>query len=147
MLIKRDFYINGRWVAPVTPRDCDVIDPSTEEACAVISLGDRGRYRCRRRRRQGRLPGMGRHPACRTPRRRGADPGAIRRAARRNLPHAIRMEMGAPIDMARDSQAPCLPWHANNFLTAFDADRMDPPAGPPCARTTASRWNRSASSA
>ena len=39
MIIKRDFYINGKWVAPVSPRDCEVIDPSTEEACAVISLG------------------------------------------------------------------------------------------------------------
>ena len=24
---------------PAAPRDCEVIDPSTEEACAVISLG------------------------------------------------------------------------------------------------------------
>ena len=39
MLIKREFYINGRWVAPITPRDCEVIDPSTEEPCAIISLG------------------------------------------------------------------------------------------------------------
>ena len=39
MLIKRDFYINGRWVAPISPRDAHVIDPSTEEPCAVISLG------------------------------------------------------------------------------------------------------------
>ena len=39
MLIKRDFYINGAWVAPLAPRDCEVIDPSTEEPCAVISLG------------------------------------------------------------------------------------------------------------
>ena len=40
MIEKREFYINGRWVAPATPRDCPVIDPSTEEVCAVISLGD-----------------------------------------------------------------------------------------------------------
>ena len=39
MLIKRDFYINGAWVAPQTAHDCDVINPSTEEVCAVISLG------------------------------------------------------------------------------------------------------------
>ena len=41
MLIKRDFYINGQWVAPQTPRDYEVINPSNEEPCAVISLGDR----------------------------------------------------------------------------------------------------------
>ena len=39
MLDKRDFYINGKWVAPAVARDLDVINPSTEDACAVISLG------------------------------------------------------------------------------------------------------------
>jgi aldehyde dehydrogenase (NAD+) len=33
------FYINGEWVDPVTPRALDVIDPATEEAYAQISLG------------------------------------------------------------------------------------------------------------
>ncbi|MEY3309226.1 MAG: hypothetical protein RLZZ413_3264, partial [Pseudomonadota bacterium] len=37
MIEKRDFYINGAWVAPAAPRDCLVIDPSTEDPCAVIS--------------------------------------------------------------------------------------------------------------
>ena len=37
---KRNFYINGKWVAPAVPRDLEVIDPSTEDAVAVISLGD-----------------------------------------------------------------------------------------------------------
>ena len=40
MLTKREFYINGEWVAPKVARDCPVIDPSTEEVCATISLGD-----------------------------------------------------------------------------------------------------------
>jgi aldehyde dehydrogenase (NAD+) len=39
MIEKREFYINGQWVAPKAPRDCAVIDPSTEDPCAVISLG------------------------------------------------------------------------------------------------------------
>ena len=39
MLEKRNFYINGSWVAPKKPNDFKVIDPSTEEECAVISLG------------------------------------------------------------------------------------------------------------
>ena len=33
------FYIGGRWVDPVAPKTLDVIDPSTEEAFAQISLG------------------------------------------------------------------------------------------------------------
>ena len=28
MIVKREFYINGAWVAPHQPRDCAVIDPS-----------------------------------------------------------------------------------------------------------------------
>ena len=34
-----NFYIDGKWVAPAVPHDLAVIDPSTEEQCAVISLG------------------------------------------------------------------------------------------------------------
>jgi len=36
---KRKFYINGSWVQPRDGTDFDVINPSTEEAFAVISLG------------------------------------------------------------------------------------------------------------
>ena len=39
MITKREFYIDGRWVAPAVPRDHQVINPSNEEPCAVISLG------------------------------------------------------------------------------------------------------------
>ena len=34
-----DFYINGQWVAPVTPRLLDVINPATEQPMGRISLG------------------------------------------------------------------------------------------------------------
>ncbi|MEE8456345.1 MAG: aldehyde dehydrogenase family protein, partial [Limibaculum sp.] len=40
MLEKREFYIDGRWVSPAIANDFEVIDPSNEEPCAVISLGD-----------------------------------------------------------------------------------------------------------
>jgi aldehyde dehydrogenase (NAD+) len=33
------FYIDGRWVDPVTPRTLDVINPATEEVCGRISNG------------------------------------------------------------------------------------------------------------
>ncbi|MDZ4135888.1 MAG: aldehyde dehydrogenase family protein, partial [Paracoccaceae bacterium] len=46
------------------------------------------------------------------------------------MARAISLEMGAPIDMARDSQAPCLPWHLKNFLTAFDEMQWIRPLGP-----------------
>lgn len=36
---QKKFYINGAWVEPEVPNDLDVIDPSTEEVCATISIG------------------------------------------------------------------------------------------------------------
>ena len=39
MLDKRKFYINGQWVEPSSKNDFDVINPSDETVCAVISLG------------------------------------------------------------------------------------------------------------
>mgnify|MGYP000535103944 CR=1 FL=1 len=32
------FYIDGRWVDPLTPRTLDVINPATEEPCGRISI-------------------------------------------------------------------------------------------------------------
>jgi aldehyde dehydrogenase (NAD+) len=34
-----NFYIDGQWIAPATPRAHDVINPATEEICGRISLG------------------------------------------------------------------------------------------------------------
>ena len=39
MLDKINFYINGKWVSPSKPNNFEVIDPSTEEPFAIISLG------------------------------------------------------------------------------------------------------------
>ncbi len=39
MIEKKNFYINGSWVAPKNPKDIQVINPATEKSCAVISLG------------------------------------------------------------------------------------------------------------
>ena len=41
MLDKKKFYINGKWVSPCKPNDFEVINPSTEETCAIISLGSK----------------------------------------------------------------------------------------------------------
>ena len=38
MLEKKNFYINGEWVAPINSKDIEVINPATEKSCAVISL-------------------------------------------------------------------------------------------------------------
>ena len=41
MLDKKNFYINGKWVKPLKPKDFEVINPSNEEPFAVISLGSK----------------------------------------------------------------------------------------------------------
>ena len=38
---KKNFYINGKWVAPKSKQEIKVINPATEENCAVISLGNK----------------------------------------------------------------------------------------------------------
>ena len=119
MLEKRDFYINGQWVAPAKANDYNVIDPSTEEVCAVISLGDQ------------------------------ADTDAAVAAAKAAFPdwayvdksekmallkkllevyndraeemaQAMSMEMGAPIDMSRANQVGAGSWHLEGFMKAFE---------------------------
>ena len=41
MLDKRKFYINGKWISPSKSNDLEVINPSNEDAYAVISLGSK----------------------------------------------------------------------------------------------------------
>ena len=35
MIEKKNFYINGSWVAPKNQKDIQVINPATEKSCAV----------------------------------------------------------------------------------------------------------------
>ena len=126
MIEKRDFYINGEWCAPSHANDLDVINPSTEEVCAVISLGSE------------------------------ADTNAAVSAARiafndwsqTSLEHrvellnkvaegymarigemgeAISMEMGAPIDLAGTAQAGSGAGHIKNFIRAIEKFEFDRP--------------------
>ncbi len=128
MINKREFYINGAWVAPAAPRDCHVIDPSTEDACAIISLGDAADTNAAVAAAHAAFPAWAQtRPAVR----RAFVEGILQQYERRaeEMAQAVSLEMGAPIDMARDSQAPCLPWHLKNFLTAFDAMEWVRPLG------------------
>ncbi len=128
MIDKRSFYINGKWVAPAKARDCDVIDPSTEEVCAVISLGDATDTNAAVAAAKAALPAW------------RATPPAERRAhvekilqiyqdRAEDMAQAISLEMGAPIEMARASQVTAGTWHISNFLTAFDGFEFIRPLG------------------
>jgi aldehyde dehydrogenase (NAD+) len=129
MIEKREFYIDGRWVAPVAARDCDVIDPSTEEVCAVISLGDDTDTDAAVAAAKAAFPAWA--VSSKADRIEVVE-GILAQYTRRReeMAHAISLEMGAPIDMARDDQAECLPWHLKNFLTAFRAMDLIRPLGP-----------------
>ena len=119
MIERRDFYIDGRWTAPVEPNDCLVIDPATEEPCAVVSLAGPADVDAAVAAANRAFPGWAATPPAE--RRRFVEAILARYEARaEEMAEAISLEMGAPIDLARTSQAPCLPWHLEGFLNAFD---------------------------
>jgi len=119
MIEKRAFYIDGEWVAPVVARDCLVIDPATEEPCAVISLGDAADTEAAVAAAGRAFPGWAATPPAERKRLVTVILAEYERRAE-EMARAISLEMGAPIDLARNSQAPCLPWHFKGFLEAFD---------------------------
>ena len=129
MLTKREFYINGQWVAPKSPRDLHVINPSNEEPCAVISLGDQADTDAAVAAAKAAFPAWAATP----PAERARLVAKILdqyNARLQEFAEAISMEMGAPIDFALSDQAPCLPWHTNNFLKAFESIEWIRPLGP-----------------
>ncbi len=129
MILRCDFYINGRWTAPATPRDCPVIDPSTEEPCAIISLGSETDVNAAVDAASAAFPAWAATP----PEKRAAYVEAILaqyEKRKEEMAQAISLEMGAPITLARNSQAPCLPWHLTNFLTAAKHMEWIRPLGP-----------------
>ena len=38
---KKNFYINGKWQVPKSKQKIEVVNPSTEEKCAIITLGSK----------------------------------------------------------------------------------------------------------
>jgi aldehyde dehydrogenase (NAD+) len=129
MIVKREFYINGAWVAPHQARDCAVIDPSTEDVCATISLGGQADTDAAVAAAKAAFPAWSATPPAE--RRKVVECILEQYIARKDeLAQAISLEMGAPIDMSRSDQAESLPWHLKNFLTAFDKIEWVRPLGP-----------------
>ena len=128
MIEKRNFYINGQWVAPSQPNDHQVIDPSTEEPCAVISLGGQADTDAAVAAAKAALPGWMATPVeerialveklIEVYKTRGED-----------LAQAMTAEMGAPIDMARTQQVGAGIGHLKNFVRAAKAFQFDRPLG------------------
>lgn len=124
MLEKREFYIDGKWVSPAKPNDCGVIDPSNEEQCAVISLGDQadtdaavaaaraafdGWSQTSKEERLVLLEKLVKIYAARS----------------EEMGEVISLEMGAPIAMAKAAQAGAGLGHIKSFIRAFKSFEFD----------------------
>ena len=126
MIEKRDFYINGKWVAPSKPNDFHVIDPSTEEPCAVISLGSEADTNAAVAAAKAALGDwMYMDPAERISYLEKL--ASIYDSRGEDLAQAISAEMGAPIDMARSQQVGAGIYHLKNFLRAAKNFEFDAP--------------------
>ncbi len=128
MLDKRQFYIDGAWVNPRAGTDFHVIDPSTEEPCAVIALGGQADTDAAVAAAKAALPDF-----------MHADPAErlalvqriydVYKSRAEDMGKAISMEMGAPIDMALSSQAGAGIGHIKNFIRAFEQVEFVAPLG------------------
>lgn len=128
MIQKRDFYIDGAWSAPATARDHNVINPATEEPCAVISLGAKADVDRAVAAASKALPAWRATP----PAERIAlveEVLRIYQARAQDMAEAISLEMGAPIDMALTSQAASGSFHISNFITAAKEFKFLRPLG------------------
>ena len=117
MIEKRQFYINGTWVDPVQGASHHVIDPSTEEPCATISLGGQADTDAAVAAARAAFPAWMTTPV----EARIAVVQKLREAyiARGDeMAQAISMEMGAPIDMSSSSQVGAGTWHMDALIKA-----------------------------
>ncbi|PHQ67986.1 MAG: aldehyde dehydrogenase family protein [Sneathiella sp.] len=128
MLEKREFYINGQWVSPAIANDLDVIDPSTEETCAVISLGDQSDTDAAVAAARAAFDSWSQTP--KEERLALIEKLAdIYEARSAEMGEAISLEMGAPISMAKTAQSGSGAFHIRNFIRAFKKFEFDRPLG------------------
>ncbi len=122
------FYIGGEWVHPAVPRTMDVIDPSTEEAFARISMGsgedvDRAVAAARaafpafsRTSREERMALLRRILE-------------IYRSRQDELGEVMSREMGAPLGFAKEMQAGTGIWQLEAVIRAFERFAFEKPLG------------------
>lgn len=129
MLEKKQFYIDGVWTAPSSSQELAVIDPSTEQTCAVIAIGneadaDRAVAAAKRA-----FESWSRsEPAERLRLVERLREIYTRRAS--DMAKAISLEMGAPIEMAMERQVGAGAYHIRNFIAAFKDFQFLRPLGP-----------------
>ena len=124
MLDKRKFYINGKWVSPSKPRDFEVINPSTEEAFATISLGSKDDTNIAvHAAKQALVPWS---ESSKEERINLLEKLLnIYKKRYSEMVEAISMEMGAPIDWSRDSQTSSGQSHLEDFIVRLKEFKFD----------------------
>ena len=122
------FYINGEWVAPLDGRTVPVLNPSTEEAIASISLGGQADTDAAVAAASAAFPAW----AATSKRERLA---ALERlleaytARSEEMAQAISQEMGAPIALARTAQVGAGTGHLKGAINALKAYEFERPLG------------------
>lgn len=128
MIEKRQFYINGQWVDSIDGRDHSVINPSTEEPCATISLGGSKDADAAVVAAKAAFPAwMATAPEERLNLFKKFL--EIYNSRSEDMAQAISLEMGAPIDMSRQQQVTAGTWHIKGFLKAAEGFQFDRPLG------------------
>nr|WP_313372507.1 aldehyde dehydrogenase family protein [Brucella intermedia] len=119
LIQKTDFYIDGAWRAPVEAKSIEVINPANDKPYAVISAGSAKDIDLAVAAARKAFPSWSETSA--------ADRiGYIRRlveiyeARLEEMAKAISLEMGAPITLARESQAAAGLSHTKAFIAAFE---------------------------
>ena len=124
------FYIDGSWVEPEEGHRLDVIDPSTEEVCATISLGgqrDTDAAVAAAHRAFAAFSQTGKAE------RRDLLAAIVDRyqARSKEIAEAISLEMGAPMDLSMSSQMPAGRAHLKSFMHALDEIAFEGPLNGP----------------
>ncbi len=114
----RNFYINGQWVAPLAGTDFAVIDPSTEEAYATISLGGAADTEAAVAAAKAAFPTWRKSSKAE---RLELMESILEVYTRRSdeMGETISREMGAPIDMSKVQQSGTGSFHQKAFIEAF----------------------------
>lgn len=126
MLEKKQFYINGQWVNPQTPKQADLINPATEAVYGVVSYGaqadvDLAVAAAREAFKTYRHTSIAEHLALLQ------KLASIYERRYEEMAQTISLEMGAPITMARDEHAASGQWHLTNVIQELQTFKFEYP--------------------
>ncbi len=114
------FYIDGQWVDPISDATMPVLNPATEEQIGTVAMGGSADV--------DRAVAAAKVAFDSFSQTSGADRLALLKQLKavtekrfEDLAQAMRMEMGAPITMARDAQADAAVGHLQGFIDALEA--------------------------